>query len=235
MSKVTADRSVSRKVTHRVLAGGERAWSVSDFDDLGTPDAINSALRRLVEDEQLRRVRRGVYWRGRESKFGMTPTPGHAVVREVLGDQEAIGAAEWSATNALGLSTQVPRQLTLAISTRSPRNLPRDVKVVRRDARRGRRTLGLNEAEVTLLEALDAWDRYVEVPADEALDCFARALRSREVRLDRVVRASATEPPAVRERLRAVLQYAGHTHAAGRVPRARDKRTADKALRVLVG
>ncbi|MTD43783.1 hypothetical protein GKE82_05545 [Conexibacter sp. W3-3-2] len=87
MSKVTADRSVSRKVTHRVLAGGERAWSVSDFDDLGTPDAINSALRRLVEDEQLRRVRRGVYWRGRESKFGMTPTPGHAVVREVLGDQ----------------------------------------------------------------------------------------------------------------------------------------------------
>ncbi|WP_196189070.1 hypothetical protein [Conexibacter sp. W3-3-2] len=149
--------------------------------------------------------------------------------------REAIGAAEWSATNALGLSTQVPRQLTLAISTRSPRNLPRDVKVVRRDARRGRRTLGLNEAEVTLLEALDAWDRYVEVPADEALDCFARALRSREVRLDRVVRASATEPPAVRERLRAVLQYAGHTHAAGRVPRARDKRTADKALRVLVG
>lgn len=218
----------------RVRKGGERAWTVEEFDDLGgSANATNAALRRLVADGELRRVRRGVYWRGRAGKFGMTPTVGREVARELVDRGEAMGAAEWSATNALGLSTQVPRQFALAVTQRAPRNLPDDVRIVRRDARRGRRAARLREPEVTLLEALDGWDRYVEATPAEALARFVEVVKSDNVRVDRLTQASSTEPAAVRERLRLVLEHAGKTKEAASVRRARDPRTIEKALRVV--
>jgi hypothetical protein len=44
---------------------------------------------------------------------------------------------------------------------------------------------------------------------------------------------SRTEPPVVRERLRAVLRRAGRDQEAERVPGARDTRTRERALQVL--
>lgn len=64
---------------------------------------------------------------------------------------------------------------------------------------------------------------------------FDQILRRPDVRIPKLISASPTEPPVVRERLRAVLTETGHEAEAQRIPRARDQRTREKALRVLEG
>jgi hypothetical protein len=87
-------------------------------------------------------------------------------VREIVGDSEAIGAAGWYATSVLGLSTQVSPTPVVAVTQRPPTGL-RGVRLVNRASRVGRRRAKLNEIEVTLLEALEGWDRYVELDRSE--------------------------------------------------------------------
>lgn len=236
MAKSTRTRSVAEQVRRRVLASRDRLWRVEDFEDLddtaGSTSAVNNELRRLVAKGDLTRVRRGVYWRGRESRFGMLAAPGAETLRKSLGDDEAVGATGWHATNLLGLATQVSPVETFVVSHRVPQGLTK-VKVSSRAARHGRRDARLNGMEVTILEALEGWDRYVEADSKTALKRFGRLLSRDDVRVDRLVKASRTEPPAVRERLRAVLGHAGHPAAAERVRRARDPRTRERALRVL--
>ena len=223
-------KSVAATVRQQVVGGGERLWRIEDFG--GSPSAVNNELRRLVRRGELERVRRGVYWRGKKTRFGMVSAPHDASVRTVVGGTEAIGATGWHATNLLGLSTQVAPIEALAVTRRAPEGLNK-VKVTTRAARSGRRDAKLTGLEVTILEALDGWERYIEADATTALDRFADLFRNGGVRVDRLVRASRTEPPAVRERLRAVLAHAGYTREAERVPRARDHRTRARALQVL--
>lgn len=208
----------------------ERIWCVDDF--AGTPKAVNNELRRLVERGELQRVRRGVYWRGRVSRFGMHGVDEGEAVQTVVGRDEAIGATGWNATNVLGLSTQVAPIESLAVTHRVPEGLGR-VKIVSRAARTGRRKAGLSGLEVTVLEALEGWDRYVEVGPAEAVRRFDQVLHRPDVRISKLVAASTTEPPVVRERLWAVLTETGRDAEAQQIPRARDQRTREKALRVL--
>jgi Family of unknown function (DUF6088) len=224
--------SVAHLVRERVLGSRERIWRVEDF--AGTPKAVNNELRRLVERGQLQRIRRGVYWRGRMSRFGMHGADDGETVQTIVGRDEAIGATGWNATNILGLSTQVSPIASLAVTHRVPEGLGR-IKVVSRTARTGRRKAGLSGLEVTVLEALEGWDRYIEVGPAEAVRRFDQILRHPDVRIPKLISASTTEPPVVRERLRAVLAETGHQAESQRIPRARDQRTRDKALRVLEG
>lgn len=236
MAARTKDHSVARRVRRRVRASSDRLWRVEDFEDLesgdGSASAVSNELRRMVGRGELVRIRRGVYWRGKESRFGMLAAPRAEALRKSVGDDEAVGATGWQATNLLGLSTQVPAVETLAVTHRVPAGLPA-LKVASRAARRGRREQRLNGIEVTFLEALEGWDRYVEADAATALARFVELLSRDDVRLERLVAASRTEPPAVRERLRAVATESGDLAAANRIRRARDQRTRQRALRVL--
>lgn len=232
MAAVAVDKSVARQVRQRVLSSRDRLWKIEAFE--GSPKAVSSELSRLVERGELQRVRRGMYWRGRKSSFGMIGVDEGDALKSVVGDDEAIGATGWNATNLLGLSTQVPAVASLAVTHRTPQGLDR-VRVSSRAARSGRRRARLTGLEVTLLEALEGWDRYVEVDAATALSRFGEILDRDDVRIARLVQASATEPPAVRERLRAVLAQTGHADQAELIAPARDARTRVKALRVLQG
>lgn len=222
--------NVAQDVRRRVRRSGARLWRVEDFK--GSPSAVNNELRRLVARGELARVRRGVYWRGEQSRFGMVGAPQGEAVQTVLGAGDAIGASGWHATNLLGLSTQVAPVETLAVTHRPPEGLSK-VKVVSRAARSARRDAKLNGLEVTVLEALEGWDRYVEADSATALQRFVELLDREDIRVERLVRASRTEPPVVRERLRAVLRHAGYEEQAARVPAARDPRTRERALHVL--
>jgi hypothetical protein len=232
MAAVATDKSVARQVRQRVLRSPDRLWRIEDFE--GSPKAVNSELRRLVERGELQRVRRGMYWRGRKSCFGMIGVDEGQALQTAVGGDEAIGATGWNATNLLGLSTQVPAVSSLAVTHRAPEGLDR-VRVASRAARTGRRRARLTGLEVTLLEALEGWERYVEADAVAALARFGEIVDRDDVRISRLVQASATEPPVVRERLRAVLASAGHAEESRAIPPARDPRTRAKALRVLEG
>jgi len=214
-----SEASVAPEVRKRVLPSRERFWRPEDFD--GSPEAVAKALSRLAHAGDLRRVRRGLYWRGAPTRLGMAPPSPGRFVHEVI-DAPGTGPAGWSAALALGLSTQVPRRETIAVPGRAPRN-PGTVRFVSRAASAKRRDERLRPPEVALLEVLRDWDTLVEVPTDTAVERITDLAGGGTLRLDRVVRASATEPPRVRERLRQLLGSMGRSADAAAVRPARSE------------
>jgi hypothetical protein len=81
----------------------------------------------------------------------------------------------------------------------------------------------LSSAEVALLEVLRDWSVLVELPDPQATDQIARLLDANTIRSDKLVRASATEPPGVRDRLRRLLTDTGRADAASAVRPARSR------------
>ena len=233
-----ADRSLAEQIRRRILVSGQRYWKVSDFADEDLDAAlVGNVLRRMAAAGNLERVGRGLYFhRGRsdDKRQGGPKFPSSArAVRAYLGDDVVVGPSGWHAANLLGLSTQVSPVEVLAISKLPPQNLPR-VQFVDRSRRPGRAIERLNEREVAFLEALEGWDRYVELDAVTAVDRLVQLLREDDqVRRSRIVAASVSESPTVRERLRALLAAGGWTRDLAKVRRAADPRTRKRALRVL--
>lgn len=209
--------TVAAEVRQRVLRSRDRFWRPEDF--AGSPEAVAQALSRMVRTGELRRVRRGLYWRGSPTRLGMAPPPLGRLAGEVVTGPGS-GPAGWSAALVLGLSTQVARREAIAVPARAPRD-PGPVHFVSRAAATKRRDERLRPTEVALFEVLRDWDRLVEVPASDAVDRIARLAETGEVRLDRLARASATEPPRARERFRRLLGAIGHPEMADAVRPAR--------------
>jgi hypothetical protein len=78
---IDREGSVAQQVRGRVLRSGERLWQVEDFE--GSPSAVSNELRRLIARGELMRVRRGVYWRGKKSRFGMIEASQGEAVQKV--------------------------------------------------------------------------------------------------------------------------------------------------------
>jgi len=209
--------SVAAEVRKRVLASRDRFWRPEDF--AGSPDAVAQGLSRLARSGEVRRIRRGLYWRGAPTPLGMAPPPPGRLASEITGGMGA-GPAGWSAALALGLSTQVARREAVAVPGRAPRG-PSSLRYVSRAAATKRREERLRPGEVALLEVLRDWERLVEVPPAEAVARIARLADDATIRLDRVARASDTEPPRARERLRQLLVALGREDMAGLVRPAR--------------
>lgn len=214
-----AGTSVAPTVRKKVISSRDRFWRPDDFD--GSPEAVAKALSRLSRGGDLRRVRRGLYWRGTPTLLGMAPPPPARLAREIT-DSPGTGPAGLSAALALGLATQVPRYDTIAVPGRVPRN-PGAVRLVSRAACTKRRSEKLSPAEVALLEVLRDWSALVELPDPDAADRVARLFTAGDIRVGKLVRASATEPPRVRERLRHLLGGLGNPGAADAVPPARSR------------
>lgn len=196
-----ADQTVASEVRNRVLRSRDRFWQPEDFD--GSPQAVAKELSRLNSSDELRRVRRGLYWRGTPTRLGMAPPPSERFVATIV-DLPGTGPAGRSAALSLGLSTQVPRHDTVAVPGRPPTS-GSQVKFVSRAASTKRRSERLTPVEVALLEVLRDWETIVDVPADNAIERIDALVHEGSIRVDRVVRASATEPARVRERLRQLL------------------------------
>ncbi|MBO0834286.1 MAG: hypothetical protein J2P28_02060, partial [Actinobacteria bacterium] len=159
-------------VRSRVLSSRDRFWHPADFE--GSPEAISKALSRLTATGELRRVRRGLYWRGTHTRLGMSPPPPGRVAAELSGGP-GVGPAGLSAAIDLGLTTQVPRYDIVAVPQRVPRH-PGNVRLVSRAASTRRRSERLRPAEVALLEVLRDWGALVEVPDREAAKRIANLL-----------------------------------------------------------
>lgn len=221
--------STAAEVRGRVLRSRERFWRPEDFD--GSPEAVTRALSRLERAGELRRMRRGLYWRGSSTRLGMAPPPSGRLAGEVVRGP-GTGPAGWSASLALGLSTQVGRREAVAVPGRPPLS-PISVHFVSRAASTKRRVERLRPSEVALLEVLRDWDRLVEVSTPEAVSRIGRFADEGEVRLDRLTRASSSEPPRTRERLRRLLKALGRDDLVAAVPPARSPSVRDD--RILAG
>jgi len=216
-----------------LAAGSGHFWGPRDFADLEAPfTAVDRALQRLKASGELVSVRRGLYYRGRQRPWGMSRPSAEEVIAAIAG-RRGVGPAGLSAANDLGLTTQVPGTDLVAVVGSVPRDLP-TVHFVDRRARLARRTASLQPREVAILEVLDAWDDVLEVSPAAAADRLAALLLDGSVKPARLVAGSLDEPPAGRERLRAVLTKAGLSDLAGKVARAATIGTRDHALAGLV-
>lgn len=218
--------SVASNVRSRVRRSHDRFWRPEDFD--GSLEAVAKALSRLAESGELRRIRRGLYWRGSPTKLGMAPPRASRLADAIVGDA-GTGPAGLSAALKLGLSTQVPRVETIAVPRRAPRPTS-GVRFVSRAGSTRRRDERLNPVEVALLEVLRDWDRTVEASPAVAVDRVRNLIEAGAIRLERIVRASSTEPASVRERLRTLLRDLNRPDDAERVAPARSSHSANLSL-----
>lgn len=118
----------------------------------GSPAAARAAAHRAVKREELVRVRRGLYFKGKKTRYGMTKPPVEDVALETLG-RCGVGPSGVSAARAFGLTTQVPAVPELASASPVPTGVP-GVRIHKRNNMARRE---LNYLEVAVLELLRDW------------------------------------------------------------------------------
>lgn len=106
------DKPLHDKITGRLNRMGRgNVFTPKDFGDLGSRDAVDQALSRLVKAKSLSRVGRGLYYYPAVNKrLGIAVPPDVDDVAEAIARQSGSRIAPSGATaaNRLGLSTQVP-------------------------------------------------------------------------------------------------------------------------------
>lgn len=98
-----------------------RVWVPADFAGLGSRDAIDKALQRLVASGGLRRIDRGLYDRPTVNRLTKRPTvPDYREILDALArrDQLRMLVDGMTAANDLGLTDAVPARVTIHTDTR---------------------------------------------------------------------------------------------------------------------
>jgi hypothetical protein len=135
-------QSIDTKITYRIRGKGRGSVHVpGDFLDLGSREAVDLVLHRLVNKGVLRRLARGVYDFPKQHPVLGPLLPSAATVAEALAgrDRTRLQPAGAYAANALGLSEQVPAKavfltdgpsrtvklgpLTIELRRTTPRNM----------------------------------------------------------------------------------------------------------------
>lgn len=102
-------------------AGPGQVWVPTDFAQLGSRDAIDKTLQRMVRAGELRRIGRGLY--DRPKLNGLTQrltSPDYRAVVEAIArrDQLRLLVDGMTAANDLGLTDAVPARVTIHTDTR---------------------------------------------------------------------------------------------------------------------
>src|SRR5579884_1750156 len=112
---MTGTRKTAQTIDSRILArihgwGRGFVFVPSDFLDLGSREAVDVVLHRLVESGKVRRLARGLYdFPKRHRVLGLLSPSAEAVARALAGrDRTRLQPAGAYAANVLGLSEQVP-------------------------------------------------------------------------------------------------------------------------------
>jgi hypothetical protein len=150
----------------------------------GTRRAIECELSRLAAAGEITRVRKGLYWKAPQTRFGM-PGPHPVEVALAVGG-EGSGPAGISAGHELGLTTQVPSVDVVAVPGRVPSPV-RGARFVSRSI--DRRVLGLRPLEVAIIEVMRT--AVIEAPwakVGEVVDQLTQAGEVRPGLIDEQVR-----------------------------------------------
>ena len=225
MTETRQPRAASEKARKAILRSHERFWRPDELP--GASSTVQHLLADLTRAGELRRIRRGLYWRGTQTPLGMSPPPTAALAAQIA-EQKGTGPAGLSAANALRLSTQVPRRSQIAVPARAARPT-QTIEFVSRASRTGRRAAGLARLEVALLEVLED-PSTSELSDAETWDRLRSLLHSGQVRPERLAKAAKTEPATVRARLAELLRDGGLDDLAKHVPPA-DPRVRERALK----
>lgn len=106
---------IKSQVMQRISqAPAAKVWTPVDFLDLGSRDAVDKTLQRMVAGNDLRRIDRGLYDQPRVNTLtGQPAAPDYRSVIDAVGrrDQVRVLIDGMTAANALGLTNAVPGQV----------------------------------------------------------------------------------------------------------------------------
>jgi hypothetical protein len=188
-------------IVGQILNSNNRFWEPADFSQ--SPSRVLHVLGEMVVEGELRRIRRGLYWRGTATPLGMSPPPAEAILAKVVG-KDGVGPSGIYAAYVLRLSTQIPRLPEYAVPVRIPENLPGMI-IRSRAARWKRRDAKLRPTEIALLEVLEGWSNLIEVSDAKAMKTLQRLLKDGDVRATALQVGAGTEPIQVQRRLESLL------------------------------
>ena len=196
---------VASTVRARIERGGERLWRLEDFRDMsGT--AVAQALSRLTRGNQIERLSKGTYYRGRQTTFGIS-RPNPSSIQQLAGRGRFMFPAGLAAANLLGFTTQNPARVELATNASSlPRKLLGPDAVIH--TRRPSTWADLSQTDAALLDFLRTGGRTSErspqATIRRTLELLAEAGRYR-----RLTDIGDAEPPRVRALLGALGEHIG--------------------------
>lgn len=153
----------------------------------GSAAAARKAASRAAADGELVVVRRGLYYRGKRTRYGMTTPRVEEVARAVLGTR-GVGPAGYSAARSWGVTTQIPPVWHVATL-----RAVEAIEGVKQHARRNLARADLNEKEIALLELLRAPEVYVEASWSDFAAKVRDAMTSGSIRESALRSAVASE------------------------------------------
>jgi hypothetical protein len=163
--------------------------------------AVEHALSRLAaSDAPVVRARKGLYYRGVESRFGKTRPRPLDVALEVAGPHGA-GPAGWTALRTLGITTQLPAIDEVAVIGAPPA----EIHGIRFHVRRNPDRLRLTIDEIAALEAIRAWPTHGDRESGDLSNAIRALVATGRIRSDRLANAAGREPPDVRATVRSIL------------------------------
>lgn len=190
-----------------VMTNTDSIWTYEDFTGLET-GAVSKALSRLTKEGLLRRLRKGMYYRPKQTIIGESRVSSVALGAKLL--SSGARPTGITAAQALGLTNQVPAIPSFAISKNdAPVNLP-GIRVTVRRPPIGER---MNACEVAVLEVLRDRGETSELSKEETIYRLTQILRKRSV-FNRIAKSAINEPPRVRAILGALGQEASIQNTA---------------------
>lgn len=109
-------------VLSRIASGPPKSvWTAADFLDLGSRDAVDKALQRLVAAGDIRRIDRGLYDKPQQNvltKQSNPPDPAQVIDAIARRDQIRVLVDGMTAANDLGLTNAVPAKIVVHTDAR---------------------------------------------------------------------------------------------------------------------
>lgn len=130
-------KTLPELIMDRVSNTSGKVWTPGDFADIGTRDAVDKALQRMIKSDQLRRIERGLYDKPSFNSLTGKPTvPDYRAVIDAVARRDKVRCLidGMTAANQLGLTNAVPAKIEILVDARlKPINLGKQ-KIVFKNA-----------------------------------------------------------------------------------------------------
>ncbi len=135
--------------------------SFSDFVDIGNLQAVALCLSRLTKNGTLERLAKGKYYIPKKTKFGVLGPSDNSILNDLLNSESGMDSyiSGVAAYNRLGLTTQVPNEVTIVGSRYS-----RKTQIGKLKIRYVKGKAPITKSSVILLQILDALSDIKKIP-----------------------------------------------------------------------
>ena len=200
---------IAELIRQRIEKGGERLWQLKDFRDLSFM-AVAQALSRLKRAHYIERIRKGVYYRARQTTLGKS-RPNPSTIQKLISGKRVFPSGI-AAANLLGFTTQNANKMEIATNALSlPRQLIGQAAIIH--TRRPEAWANLQESDAALLDFLRQGGESSELSTKETIHRTLKLL-SENGCFERLLKVSAFEPPRVKAILGALGEQLGKNPAA---------------------